>query len=651
MLVTALVVAGVLMLLVPLPSVAIDVALSLQLAFAVLVVLVATRSLSADHVAIFPTLLVASTCMRLALNVSTTRLILARGDAGEVVRSFGTIAIADNLLAGAVLFLVVACAQLLVVTRGAERVAEVSARFSLDAMPGAQMAIDADVRAGFIDADLARRRRAQVDRQARFYGAMDGAMRFVKGDALVALIIALVNLLGGAVVGVAVHGMSASAALSNYLALAIGDGLAAQIPALLVAIAAGLAITRRAGTGAEPEPESTMAHGPRRAHRFPVGGLAICAGLFISLAIIPGLPAGPLAGTAGLLGVGWLWARGRGVGARAEASAQSDGAYVLAAPNSMDVAEPLVVELDRPLAELLDAGRPDGIFARMQLRELRDWLGERLGCSPPTVTVRAVEGVGGYRLLARGLTIDSAELATLIDPTIEPSGKPSGRPSGKPFGGDLDRARNLLEQRMRAALDRRAHELVDIQQIGTDLRHIGASQPDLLDAVVPGLLTRIELTALVRELVRGRVAFGDLAVLLHALVDAGADGPLGPRDACLARVRAALQTRISARYAPAGTLSAWRLDPFVEDTVRGALLREDSGRVQLALEPEIAADIASAVADAVADADRPAVVLVAADVRPFVAEIIDISVPQVVVLAPQELRPETRIHTVATIGV
>lgn len=626
------------MLLVPLPSALLDVALSLQLAFAVLVVLVCTRALSLDTRSVFPTLLLTATCIRLALNVSTTRLILARGDAGEVVRSFGSVAIADNLLAGTVIFLVIAIAQLLVVTRGAERIAEVCARFSLDAIPGQQMAIDADVRAGFIDAREARARRRRLARESRFYGAMDGAMRFVKGDALVALVIAAVNLACGAVLGVAARDMTVGEALTTYLTLAIGDGLAAQIPALLLAIAAGLAVTRSAGAAvAADEAESLLVALARPQ------GLATSAGLFAVMAAIPGLPTTPFAGTALLFAIAWLWARG--VHSRSSISPGSAdmtiAEYTVDTPISTPAPAPIAIEMESALADRLNAYAPDGSFAASELVSLRRWLCERLGMSPPAVVTR-VQPAGGYRLLLRGVVIDSAPADELLtDPESDRAA--DARTAGAHLGA-----------RMRVQLARHAFELIDIQALEFELRALAKTRPELAGAVLPGLLSRPQLRALTSELVREGIVFGSLATLLQAVSHACAEAGIGDPHERLARVRCALRGRISAHYAPAGVLAAWRLDPLLEDTVRGALAPSsatEDGPVALALEPEIAFDITGAVVRALAGAQSPTVLLVAADVRRSVAQLIAVAAPEVVVLAPQELTPDTRIQTVATIGL
>src|SRR5690349_19725508 len=245
--VPVIVVLVVIMMVVPLPAAVLDVLIAGNIAMALLVLLVAMQVRKPLEFAVFPTLVLVGTILRLALNVSSTRLVLRDGYAGHVIDSFGHIVIGGSLVIGLVVFAILVVIQLTVVTNGAARVAEVGARFTLDAMPGKQMAIDADLNSGLIDEDEARRRRQEVHAEADFYGAMDGASKFVKGDAIAAIVITLVNLIGGFAVGVAQKGMSFSDAISNYSLLSIGDGLVSQIPALLLSVATGLIVTRATG--------------------------------------------------------------------------------------------------------------------------------------------------------------------------------------------------------------------------------------------------------------------------------------------------------------------------------------------------------------------------------------------------------------------
>src|SRR3954468_8833885 len=284
----ALVVGVVVMLIVPLPRPLLDGLLTLNIGIAVALLMAALFTSRPMSFQSFPTLLVVTTLFRVGLEVSTTRLVLADADAGEVVHAFGSSVVASNLVVGIVVFAVITIVQLIVVARGAERVAEVSARFALDAMPGKQMAIDAEQRSGAIDADTARSRRTDLERESQLYGAMDGAMRFVKGDAIAAIVIVVVNLVGGLVIGVGQHGLTAGEAVRTYSLLSIGEGLVAQIPSLLVAVASGMLVTRVASTGDAALGEDLGGQlGPRA-----LGAAAI---LLVALGLVPGLPLVPFA--------------------------------------------------------------------------------------------------------------------------------------------------------------------------------------------------------------------------------------------------------------------------------------------------------------------------------------------------------------------
>src|SRR5687768_3881688 len=286
--IAALVIAVVVMLIVPLPRPLLDGLLALNIGIAVALLMAALFTQSPLSFSSFPTLLVITTLFRVGLEVSTTRLILADADAGEVVHAFGSSVVSSSLVVGLVVFAVITIVQLIVVSRGAERVAEVSARSALDAMPGKQMAIDAELRTGSIDADTARARRSDLERESQLYGAMDGAMRFVKGDAIAAIVIVVINLIGGLVIGIGTRGMTAGQAVETYSLLSIGGGLVAQIPALLVAVASGLLVTRVASMGdrALGDDLGSQLGGQPRV-------LAATAALLIGLALVPGLPPAP----------------------------------------------------------------------------------------------------------------------------------------------------------------------------------------------------------------------------------------------------------------------------------------------------------------------------------------------------------------------
>ena len=284
--IAALVIAVVVMLIVPLPRPLLDGLLTLNIGVAVALLMAALFTPRPMSFSSFPTLLVVTTLFRVGLEVSMTRLVLADADAGSVVRAFGSSVVAANLVVGLVVFAVITIVQLIVVARGAERVAEVAARFALDAMPGKQMAIDAEVRAGAIDPETARKRRGDLERESQLYGAMDGAMRFVKGDAIAAIVIVIINLVGGLVIGVGSRGMTAAQAVKTYSLLSVGAGLVAQIPSLLVAVASGMLVTRVASTG-------DAALGADLGSQLSPRVLAGVAILLLGLAVVPGLPLAP----------------------------------------------------------------------------------------------------------------------------------------------------------------------------------------------------------------------------------------------------------------------------------------------------------------------------------------------------------------------
>src|SRR5215468_9908053 len=291
------------LMIVPLPTFLLDIFLTINITVAVTILMVSIYISSPTQIASYPTLLLITTLYRLSLDISATRLILLKADAGEVIRSFGMFVVSGNFVVGAVIFLIITLVQFIVITKGAERVAEVSARFTLDAMPGKQMSIDADLRAGIIDFQQARARRENLARESQFYGAMDGAMKFVKGDAIAGIVITLINIVGGLIIGVAMNGMAASEAVQTYSILTIGNGLVSQIPALLISISAGMVVTRVASENKDANLGKDVAGqilGQPKA-------IAVASGLLTVMAIIPGLPKIPffiLAAVTGSLAYG-----------------------------------------------------------------------------------------------------------------------------------------------------------------------------------------------------------------------------------------------------------------------------------------------------------------------------------------------------------
>jgi type III secretion protein V len=603
----ALVIAVVAMLIVPLPPVLLDVLLTLNLGLSVALLMAALFTPRPLSFAAFPTLLVISTLFRVGLEVAVTRLILADGDAGDVVQAFGGAVVAGNLVVGLVVFAVITVVQLVVVARGAERVAEVAARFALDAMPGKQMAIDGDLRSGSIDAATARRRRSDLERESQLYGAMDGAMRFVKGDAVAAIVIVVINLIGGLVIGIGQRGLTADQAIHTYSLLSIGEGLVAQIPALIVAIASGLLVTRVASTGdrAIADELGGQLGGQPRA----LGAAAI---LLIGLGLVPGLPIAPFAMLGALAGLAAiLIARARPTAA---ATLDEPGAGTARGPR-------LVLHIGPALhAEL--AARATAVHAA--LARLRAEVGARAGSPLPPLVIALDRSLGSEASIA----IDGTPVAWLAAATLD----------------------DLLGK-LAAALAPLAAELLTVDRVAVLVERAATVAPLVVREVVPRVVSLAVLAEILRGLAREQVPLDDLAAILEAiaLAPAPAGGFTGRDTAALTEhLRGQLRRQISARWAPRGQLAVYTVDAMIEDAVRSAIDRRDGGAV-LALPPAIAHDIVAAVRGKLGAG--PAVILTSGDIRRHLRELLGPELPDVAILAAHELAPGTSVQTTGRIEV
>jgi type III secretion protein V len=587
----ASVVLVVAMMIVPLPPFALDVAISFNIAISVTLLLVALYVSDALRIATFPTLLLLTTLFRLALEVSATRSILLRANAGQVIHAFGNFVVAGNLVVGVVVFAILTFIQLVVISRGAERVAEVGARFALDALPGKQMAIDAELRAGHIDRSEAQRRRATLSRESQFFGAMDGAMKFVKGDALAGLAILLTNIVGGLVVGIAQRGLEPAAALRTYTLLTIGQGLVAQIPALVISTAAGLLVTR-VGAGDEGAPLGSEVGRQLLAQPRALG---VAAALMAALALIPGLPAAPFLLLAALFG------------------------FVALRLSRTQPREQQVVALSPALAPVVIEAGPVLLAAfEPLLPAVRARVFAETGIPLPAVSLRAA---------AEGAVIFLNEV-------------PMAR------AGDEEGAEALAEvlcQLMR----RHGHELFGIEETQRLIEALAETHPALVREVVPKLVTPVVLAEVLGRLAREGISLRALPEVLGTLAE------WSPRErdplALAEHVRGALRRQITFQHAARGVLGAHTLDPMIEDAVREAIT-ERNGTRHLALEPALSRDIVQAVGRAIR-ADEHAVVLTAADLRPHLRQLLETERPRVAVLSYRELTPETVIEPRGRISV
>jgi type III secretion protein V len=671
----ALVAVIVGMMIVPLPNFVLDLFVTLNIAAAVSLLLIAIYVSEALRIATFPSLLLITTLFRLAIEVSATRLILLKANAGQVIHAFGNFVVAGNLVVGAVVFFILTVIQFIVIAKGSERVAEVGARFTLDAMPGKQMSIDAELRGGHIDLAEARRRRALLTRESQFFGSMDGAMKFVKGDAIAGIIVLLTNIVGGLVIGTVQRGMDPATAVKTYTLLTIGAGLVSQIPALVISTAAGILVTRvsseEEGGHLGKDIGSQILAQPK--------ALAIAAALLGLLAIVPGLPTAPFAVLGGLLGlvaygiIRWdrlVAGRARSTNSSAAAPALGVAGAELPAPLLL----PIAIDLSGVLSQsLVPPAGPD----RMQrdlLPAARERFFSETGIPLPAISVRrdaAGLAAGAYLLrlqevpMARGevlpgggLALDTIDHLRAMGIVAQPAVHPEGRPAAWIPAGELGTARlrgvptlapeEVIVLHLMQVLRRYGHEFVGIQETQSLLDQLARTLPALVREVVPKVVSPALLTEILRRLAAEGVSLRSLREILGALAErAPADSdPVTLTE----HVRAALRRQITfAHSGGSGVIHTYFLDPMIEDTVREAIQHAASGST-LALEPELSSDIVKAVGRTVADSTAP-VIVTTADIRCHVRGLLQGEFPELVVLSYQEIEPDVKLQPLGRITV
>src|SRR5919202_1859541 len=623
---TDLVAAGavvlvVVMMIIPLPPGLIDLAITLNISSALAIVTATLYLPKALDFAAFPSLLLLTTLFRLAINISVTRLVLLHGDAGHVVTAFGNFVVGGNVVVGLIIFLILIVIQFVVITNGAGRVAEVGARFTLDAMPGKQMAIDADLNTGQITDEEARRRRAEIAQEADFYGAMDGASKFVKGDAMAGLLITAINLLGGIIVGVVQQKMAFSDAGHHFSLLSVGDGLCAQIPALLISVATGILVTRSAGSDNLGTTVSTQILDQRKA---PV----IAGAMVLIFGLVPGLPKLPFFFIGGILfAIGWTLkdkptSKQAAEAERAQAAAPAEQGQL---PAPRDAAldalalDPLELAIGFGLVPLVDQGAGGTLLARVGT--IRRQIATELGMVIPAVRIRDDIGLDSHEYVlrvrgtevARGgimaghhLAMDPGDAMGQLPgiPTTEPAfGLPavwipeSGRAEAEALGWTVVDAESVVVTHLTEMIRAHASELLTRQETRQLLDQLKEYNEAVVNEVVPDVLSVGEIQRVLQALLREGVSVRDLG----AVVEAIGDKARLTRDVSMLAeyARQALGRTIVAPYLDAeGTLRAIALDPALEQEIAEALVQTADGEF-LALDPVRAHALVDACADQV----------------------------------------------------
>ncbi|MCX2865580.1 type III secretion system export apparatus subunit SctV [Paucibacter sp. PLA-PC-4] len=658
----------------PLPTFAIDALLAVNLAVSTLLLMVTLYIPNAISLTSFPALLLFTTLFRLALNISSTKLILLNADAGHIIESFGKLVVGGNLIVGIVVFLIITVVQFIVIAKGSERVAEVGARFTLDAMPGKQMSIDADLRAGFLTGEEARARRSELAMESQLHGGMDGAMKFVKGDAIAALMITVINIVAGIIVGILYHGMPAAEAANRFAVLSIGDAMVSQIPSLLICVAAGIMITRVADEHATQQRSlgEEITHQLTRSPR----ALYLAAAFLCGFALVPGFPWHVfLLLAAGLAALGRKLSRsdgskgGSGAGGGAPLKGlKRDGAKTPRgdAPAIEEQAgafsAPLAVTMSRKLGETL---RPDVLNAAFEAE--RATLQEELGLPFPGIRLwtRAAHEETAYEVLVHDVPCGRGELVPgrLMLVSTEPGEAPDGHSQGGAAGGDTqtwwappgvapeDKALEAEEVVARHAvrvLRDQAHQFLGIQEVQWVLERVGAEYPGLvaeLHKVVP--LQRA--AEVLRRLLEEQVPIRNMRAICECLV------VWGPRekDALMLTeyVRMELGRFIGWRATQgSGALAAVLLDASVERTVRDAVKATPSGNY-LALPPEQVSAIAQGVARIAGECRAGVAVVTSSDIRRYVRRIVESEQSWLQVYSYQELGPHVRIDPLGRVVI
>jgi flagellar biosynthesis protein FlhA len=584
----------IVMMVVPLPTFLLDLLIAINITGALLILLVSMFVERPLDFSVFPALLLVATLFRLALNISATRLVLRDGDAGKVIHAFGSFVVGGNLVIGLVIFLILIIVQIIVVTKGAERVAEVGARFTLDAMPGKQMAIDADLNAGMIDEAQARQRRADVSAEADFYGAMDGGSKFVKGDAIAAIIITMINLVGGFAIGMLQQGLSASDSINQYSLLSVGDGLVSQIPALLLSVSTGLITTRSATTG-DMGTSVTKQLGQNKL------ALRIAGGAALALCVIPGLPKIPFL----LVGVGTLFIAQRVKEPQTEAEAAASAAASAAeierpAPDSPDQlmgemrVDPLELALSPDLVDLVDSNGGDLLD---RVRALRRKMALELGMVMPPVRTRddldlplstyaiRISGVDvgtgqapPGTVLAIGDNLQALPGRAGVEPVFGLAGK--WVPAELHYQAELsgatvvDRA-SVIITHLAEIVRSNASRLLGREDVRALAEMIKRTHPVVVEELTPSLLSLGQIQRVLQSLLDEGVPIRDLvrifeALSLRAKISVDHDG-------LVESARGALGPAIAAQYAASGRLTVITLDPILEQGLLESLRPSESG--------------------------------------------------------------------------
>ncbi|WP_297845782.1 flagellar biosynthesis protein FlhA [Pseudomonas sp.] len=673
------------MMMLPMPPFLLDVFFTFNIALSIVVLLVCVYALRPLDFSVFPTILLVATLLRLALNVASTRVVMLHGQdghaaAGKVIQAFGEVVIGGNYVVGIVVFAILMIINFVVVTKGAGRISEVSARFTLDAMPGKQMAIDADLNAGLIDQPQAKHRRLEVAQEAEFYGSMDGASKFVRGDAIAGLLILFINLIGGVAVGIFQHNMSFADAGKVYALLTIGDGLVAQLPSLLLSTAAAIMVTRASGS-------EEMGKQINRQMFTSPKALGVAAGLMVIMGLVPGMPHMSFI-TLGLVAAGaayLVWKKQNMVKVNALMEVQRQQEMLPSPTRAQDSKElgwddvtpidMIGLEVGYRLIPLVDRNQGGQLLAR--IKGVRKKLSQELGFLMPTVHIRDNLDLApsAYRLTLMGVTLAEAEIYPDRELAINPGQvfgtlngitakdpafgleavwiEVSQRSQAQSLGYTVVDASTVVATHLNQILYKHSHELIGHEEVQQLMQLLAKGSPKLAEELVPGILSLSALLKVLQALLAEQVPVRDIRSIAEAIANAA------PRSqdtaALVAAVRIALcRAIVQSIVGIEPELPVITLEPRLEQILLNSLQKAGQGQEEgVLLEPSMAEKLQRSLIDAAQRQEMqglPVILLVAGPVRAMLSRFGRLAVPNMHVLAYQEIPDNKQVTIVATVG-
>ncbi len=679
--VTLFVVVIVLLLIIPMSPFMLDVMIIINIAVSMMILIISMNIKEPLEFSIFPSLLLITTLFRLGINVSSTRNILSHsGQAGQVIKSFGTFVLQGNVVVGFVIFFIIVLVQFIVITKGAERVAEVAARFTLDAMPGKQMAIDADLSSGLINEAQAKQRREKIQREADFYGAMDGATKIVKGDAIMSIIITLINLIGGSVIGILGGGMAFAEVLSIYSIATVGDGLVSQIPALLISTATGMIVTRAVSQGSLNDDVSGQFLAQPRAIMFAGIVLAV-------LILIPGMPKLQLAILAIALILAGLKlqkkvseaaekARIAELSSTTEAAkpeAQSEEDFYRDINNVYSIigVEPIEMEFGYSLIPLVDESSGGKMINRIVI--FRRQYAQEMGFVIPSVRLRDSSGLNTNQYIikvkgeevARGeilvdhyLALEPEDVAGEIEgiETIEPAyGIPSkwilpeNKEMAEIYGYTVIDPLSVMVTHLSETVRKHAYELLNREEVVKLVDNVKQHSGKLVEEVVPGLISYGTLQKILVSLLQEGIPIKDMETILETISDSASTG--ADTTAIVENIRITLKRTITGKFCRGGQMRVLTLDAELEKMMVSSLTKGEQG-YYMALSPDVMQSVLTQIGAAVkkfADLDQEPIILTSQVIRVYVYRLLEQFYPSLYVLSFQEIANNIQIQAIGNI--